>query len=198
MTNMKGLSLQDRHAGSLLFAVALFSSGLAPAQSVVTEKSEVHFVSKQMNVPVDGAFKKFTAAVNFDPSKLDAAKAQFNVDLNSVDLGLPEVNDEVKKPDWFNTAKFPSATFASSSLKSLGGNKYEVAGKLTIKGVIKDVTVPFTLTPQAGGNALVEGAFPIKRLDYKVGEGSWSDTDTVADEVLIKVRLQLSGMPAAK
>jgi polyisoprenoid-binding protein YceI len=195
---MKRLFLQHQLGTALLFAVALLSSGLAPAQTVVTEKSEVRFVSKQMNVPVDGGFKKFTAAVSFDPSKLDAAKAQFNVDLNSIDLGLPEVNDEVKKPDWFNTAKFPNATFVSSGLKSLGGNKYEVAGKLTIKGVTKDITAPFTLTPQAGGNTLVEGAFPIKRLDYKIGEGSWSDTDTVANEVQIKLRLLLSGVPAAK
>jgi polyisoprenoid-binding protein YceI len=198
MTTMKRLFLQHQLGRPLLFTVALLSAGLAPAQTVVTEKSEVHFVSKQMNVPVDGAFKKFTATVNFDPSKLDAAKAQFNVDLNSIDLGLPEVNDEVKKPDWFNTAKFPNATFVSSSLKSLGGNKYEVAGKLTIKGVSKDVTAPFTVTPQAGGHTLVEGTFPIKRLDYKIGEGSWSDTDTVANEVQVKVRLLMSGMPAAK
>jgi polyisoprenoid-binding protein YceI len=195
---MKRLSPQYRLGSPLLFAVALLSAGLATAQTVVPEKSEIRFVSKQMNVPVDGAFKKFTATVNFDPSKLDVAKAQFTVDLNSIDLGLPEVNDEVKKPDWFNTAKFPNANFVSGSVKSLGGNKYEVAGKLTIKGVTKDVTAPFTLTPQAGGNALVEGTFPIKRLDYKIGEGSWSDTDTVANEVQIKVRLLLSGMPTAK
>jgi polyisoprenoid-binding protein YceI len=195
---MKRLSLRHQFGSPLFFAVALLSAGPAPAQTVVTEKSEVRFVSKQMNVPVDGGFKKFTAVVNFDPGKPDAAKAQFSVDLNSIDLGLPEVNDEVKKPDWFNTAKFPTANFVSSSLKSLGGNKYEVAGKLTIKGVTKDITAPFTLTTQAGGNALVEGAFPIKRLEYKIGEGSWSDTDTVANEVQIKVRLLLSGMPAAK
>jgi polyisoprenoid-binding protein YceI len=195
---MKRLTQRHIFASTLLFALVSLFIDLAQAQTVVAEKSDIRFVSKQMNVPVEGTFKKFTATISFDPSKPETAKAQLTVDLSSTDLGLPEVNDEAKKPDWFNTAKFPNATFVASGLKSLGGNKYEVTGKLTIKGITKDITVPFTLTPQAGGNALAEGSFAIKRLDYKIGEGSWSDTDTVANEVQVKVRLLLTGMLAAK
>ena len=187
---------QHRFCATLFVAAALFAASVADAQTVVADKSEIRFVSKQMNVPVEGVFKKFKAEVSFDPSRPEAGKAQLNVDLNSIDLGLPDVDAEVKKPDWFNTAKFPGATFVSSGLKSLGGNKYEMTGKLTIKGTTRDINAPFTVTSQAGGNALAEGAFAIKRLDYRIGEGSWSDTDTVANEVQIKVRLLLAGVPA--
>ena len=190
-----------RQKFSLLALAAVCATGLAfaqlAAQPVAEDKADIRFVSKQMNVPVEGKFRKFKAEVAFDPAKLDQSKAKFDIDMASVELGLQEAEDELKQPGWFNTAKFPTATFASTSVKSPGGNKYEVAGKLTIKGTTRDVIAPFTLTPKAGGVNEAAGSLTIKRLDYKIGEGSWSDTDTVADEVAIKFKVSLT-TPTAK
>jgi polyisoprenoid-binding protein YceI len=173
---------------------ALLIAHSAPAAQLVPEKSEIRFVAKQMNVPVDGVFKKFKADINFNGGAPETGKAQLTADVASFDMGLPDVEAEVKRPAWFDSAKFPAATFVSNGVKALGGNKYEVAGKLTIKGISRDITVPFTLTPQSGGNGLAEGAFTIKRLDYRIGEGTWSDTDTVANEVQVRFKLQLTGL----
>jgi len=178
----------------IAIALLTFTTGLAIAQvamqPIPQDKVNIRFVSKQMNVPVEGKFRKVNASVAFDPAKIDASKAQFDIDLNSIDLGLPEAETEVKRPAWFDTAKYPKATFVSTGVKSLGGAKYEIAGKLTIKGITKDVTAPVTITQKAGVND-VAGALTIKRLDYKIGEGTWSDTDTVANEVEIKFTLSL-------
>ena len=171
-------------------------SQIAP-QPVAQDKMDVRFVSKQMNVPVEGKFSKFKASVAFDPTRLDQSKAQFEVDLASINMGLDEAETEVKGPAWFDTARFPVATFASSSVKALGGNKYEAAGKLTIKGITRDVVAPFTLTPKPGGTNDVAGALVIKRLDYKIGDGTWSDTDTVANEVEIRFKLSLPALAAS-
>src|SRR5262245_2000036 len=101
------------------------SSGLAFAhaalQPVPQDKIDVRFVSKQMNVPVEGKFRTVKANVAFDATKPETSKAQFEIDLASIDLGLPEVETEVKRPAWFDTAKYPKATFVSDSVKSLGG-----------------------------------------------------------------------------
>jgi polyisoprenoid-binding protein YceI len=70
----------------------------------------------------------------------------------------------------------------------VGANRYEAAGRLTIKGRTREVIVPLTVRP-ANGAHVFEGAFTIKRLDYGIGEGIWSDTDTVADEVQIRFKL---------
>jgi polyisoprenoid-binding protein YceI len=75
-------------------------------------------------------------------------------------------------------------------VKSLGGNRYEATGALTIKGATQNVVAPFTLS-EANGVRVVEGQFPLKRLQFRIGEGAWSDTDTVADEVLVKFRFAL-------
>ena len=75
----------------------------------------------------------------------------------------------------------------------LGGGKYQVTGKLTIKGNVKDVDVPVALT-QANGVTTATGQFVLKRLAYKIGEGEWADTSMVADDVQVKFKLAISGM----
>jgi polyisoprenoid-binding protein YceI len=76
-------------------------------------------------------------------------------------------------------------------VKDLGGDRYEIAGTLTLKGITKDVVVPVTLKKDAAGNSVAEGQFTIKRRDFKVGEGLRRDTDSVANEVFVRVRMVL-------
>ena len=157
------------------------------AQKIDAAKSSIRFVSKQMGVPVEGRFRKFDATVAFDPKKPEATKADFEVDLASIDLGSEEGETEVKRPLWFDTAKFPKARFALTSLKAAGPGRYEAAGSLTIKNITLPVVAPVSVTESAGVR-VVEGQFPMKRLQFRIGEAHWSDTETVADEVLVRFR----------
>ena len=177
----------------LLPLAALAALPVAAQQMLIPAQSTLGFTFKQMGVSVDGKFSKFTAQVSFDPAKLATSKVAFTVDIASATLGLPEIDAELPKAPWFNTAKFPQATFASSAIKSLGGAKFEVAGKLSIKGVSQDVVVPVTMT-QAGAVTTATGVLPIKRLAYKMGEGDWADTSMVADDVQVKFKLALNGV----
>ena len=175
---------------TLAIALLLATLPAAAQQKILADKSSIRFVSKQMNVPVEGAFRRFDATVTFDPKKPEATKAEFEVDLASIDLGSEEGDTEVKKKAWLAVDAFPKARFAATSVKSLGGNKYEATGPLTIKGTSQSIVAPFTLT-ESNGVRVVEGQFPLKRLQYKIGEGAWSETDTVADEVLVRFRFTL-------
>lgn len=168
-------------------AIATFALP-ALADNVDHAKSQISFVSKQMNVPVDGHFGKFSAQVDYDPKKPAASKAQIEVELGSVETGSSEANVEVGKKSWFNIAAFPSARFVSSSVKALGADKLEVKGNLSIKGISREVSFPVTVKT-AGGSNTFEGAFPLMRLQYKIGDGVWSDTETVADEVQVRFRI---------
>lgn len=178
---------------SLLLGLSLFVvlSGSALAQRITAidpTKSEIRYVSKQMNVPAEGRFRKFSAQIDFDPAKPAASKAQVDVELGSIDTGSAEADEEVKSKGWFNISVFPKATFSSSSVKAIGPNRYEVAGKLTIKGISQELKVPITLK-QEGPNSVFEGTFTLMRLQFKIGEGPWSDEDTVANAVQVRVRL---------
>jgi polyisoprenoid-binding protein YceI len=181
-----------------LAAAALLVAQPAIAQVAAQQKlnpaqSEVGFQFKQMGVPVDGKFTKFDAQVSFDTAKLATSKVNFTVDIASATLGDKATDAELPKATWFNTAKFPQASFASSSIKALGAGKFEVAGKLSIKGVAQDVVIPVTMT-QAAAVTTAVGTFPMKRLTYKIGEGEWADTSMVADPVQVKFKLALTGI----
>ena len=169
----------------------LLAAGQAGAQGVLIDKSEIRFISKQMGANVEGRFRRWKANIVFVPKDLGRSKADFDIELGSIDLASDESETEIKRPLWFDTAKFPVAHFASSAIRDLGGDKYEIVGQLTIKGITHDAVVPITLKKDATGNSVAEGNFTLKRLDYKIGEGQWADPETVANDVIVRVRMVL-------
>ena len=176
----------------LASSLLLIGSQAFAAQTIVPQKSQLNFAFSQMNTPVDGSFKNFTAKVNFDPAKPATAKAEIIVDLASIDVGGPDGNNEAKKKAWFDIANTPKATFVATSVKALGAGKFETKGKLTMKGLTRDVVGTMTAKP-VGNDLLLEGSVPLLRLQYKIGDGAWADTGTVADEVTVKYKLLLTG-----
>lgn len=185
----------------LRIALLFFSSivalpHLARAQAIDYARSQITIVSRQMNVPVEGPFKKFTGQIAFDANKPEASKARIEIDLNSFEIGDPEINESVKERNWFDTKNYPTAIFTSSSIRALGDGRYEVRGPLTLKGRTHEVVAPVTLR-MSGADRVFEGAFPIRRLQYNIGDAHWRDTSVVADEVQIRFRLyQTASKPA--
>lgn len=176
-----------------LVAALLVLSPAAEAQApqkVIADRSYIRFVTKQMNVPVEGRFRKFDATVAFDPAKPEATKARFEVDLGSIDLGNAEGETEAKGKAWLDAKGFPQAKFVATTVKAVGPGRFEAAGPLTIKGITQNIVAPFALA-QSGGMRTVEGQFTLKRLQFRIGEGVWSDTDTVADEALVRFRFAI-------
>lgn len=188
------LALRSLTAWFLIATVA-FAAPVAGAQNVLVDKSEISFVAKQLGVNVEGRFRKWKANVVFLPADLAKSKAEFDIDLASVDLASEDSEKEIRDRLWFDTAKFPVAHFASTSIRDLGGDKYEVAGALTMKGIKRDLIVPVALKKDAAGNRIGEGSFDLMRLDYSIGTGMWADTATVRNEVTVRVRIVL---PPAK
>ena len=167
------------------------TAGAVEFNQVVNDKSSINFGYKQVGVPLEGKFKKFVAQINFDPAKPEAATAKVDIDVASIDTGSDEGNDEVGDKEWFNAKAFPTAKFVSTAVKALGTNHYEVQGKLTIKGKTLPVSAPFTYRTDAA-TATFDGAFAIKRLDYNIGEGEWTDLSTIANDIQIKFHITAS------
>ncbi len=190
-----GMALSLPHGAHAQAAASASASAirLDPAQS------QVVFVSKQMGVPVEGRFRTFTAQVSFDPKKPSTGHISLTIDTASATLGTPEADGEMPKKTWFNAAAFPQATFQSGVIKATGTGRYDIGGKLSIKGSSQDVVVPVALSQSGSGSSLITtatGTFTIKRLDFKIGDGEWADTSMVANDVQIKFKLHLSGMTA--
>ena len=170
----------------LAFAsAALLLASSAYAAPLDAAHSQIGFSLTQMNAPMSGQFKRFSGEATFDPGQPSKGKADIVIDTASISLPTPEAVALASNGDWFNVARFPKARFLATAFKALGGNRYQVSGKLTIKGITRDVSAPFS-AQRKGAFTLFEGTLPVSRLAFTIGQGEWSDTDTVADKVDIR------------
>ena len=169
---------------SAVVATLLFTVNVC-ATPVDAAKSSVTATFTQMGVPVEAKFTRFKADVKYDQAAPQQTQANMQVDVSSFDLGDPEYNKEVQKPEWFNAPKFAQATFVTQAVRALATDRLEATGTLTIKGAAQKVIVPIAVK-QTGNQRTFSGELPIKRLAFKIGEGDWSATDMVADIVKIK------------
>lgn len=198
--------MTPRSTASLTLAVASLSFALllaaapapvhaqpAPAQ-LVAAGSEIAFTTRQMGVPVEGRFGRFSAQIALDPRKPEAGRVAFSIDTGSARFGSAELDAEVPKATWLAVARFPQATFQSTAIKATGPGRFEVTGQLSIKGSTRDVVVPVQVSA-AGAQHVASGSFTIRRLDFKVGEAEWADTSLLANDVQVRFKLQLAGLP---
>jgi polyisoprenoid-binding protein YceI len=134
--------------------------------------------------------------VTFDFAPENPANAHLDVvvEMTSLDSGDQERDDTLKSPDLFATAKYPQAHYlAAQVVRTATG--YEAVGKLTLRGVTRDLRVPFTFRTATENGAAVgymSGKTSIKRLDYGVGQGDWKATDQVGNDVGVSFALRLT------
>jgi polyisoprenoid-binding protein YceI len=166
----------------LLFAALSFPAW-AQDWKVDYWKSEIRFVIKQMNVPVEGGFKRFSVMAAFDAARPEQGQFRVEVDVAGIDTGSEEGNSEAGRPPWFDTARYPKAIFVSKSIRRDGPGQYTMNGELTIKGRTRPVNAALLLTPQRNGGWLASGRFALKRSDFDIGGGEWSDPSVVANDI---------------
>lgn len=183
---------------SALAGLALIPFSMAPALAadftvLDASKSTIGFAFKQMNVPSSGAFRKVSGMIDFDPDKPTQTKAEIDVALASVDAVSDEASEALADSLWFDTKAFPIARFVATSFSPLADNKqgdrqYKVVGDMTIKGQTHPIESVASFH-EKGDTGVFEGAFTLKRADFKIGTGMWADFGTVANEVQVKFRL---------
>ena len=169
----------------------LLSAGQGGTEELLIDRSEIRFGGRHAGRNVDGRFRRWKANVVFLPKHLSRSKAELDVDLSSMDLANDEIEAELKRPEWLDTGAFPMAHFESTSIRSLGQDRYEVHGKLTIKGLTRDVSGPVVLKKDAAGNNVAEGSFPLRRADFDIGDDGDGAPPLLASEVTIRLRLVL-------
>jgi len=175
---------------SAMAALLVLACGGVQAQSVDPAKSQINFGFRQESVPGEGTFRRFTAQVSFAPARPEATRATIEVDVTSVDIGEAAWNSDMQGASWFDARKFPKATFVAAGAKAVSGGRFEAPAKFTLKGVTRDVVATFTAKTDPGGT-LLEGTVPLKRTDFRIGEGAWADTSVVADDVAVRFRVYL-------
>jgi len=177
----------------LVLALLLVGAGAQGAEyrHVDVTHSQIRFTSKQMGVPVDGVFHTFDADMAFDPQAPATARGQLRIALASIDTGNREASEEVIGAQWFDVKRYPMAQFEMRQLQPLGAGRFQISGVLSLKGVSRPLAVDATLKTSGAGQAVMDGSFVLKRLDFGVGGGVWDDVGVVANEVTVQFHLVL-------
>jgi polyisoprenoid-binding protein YceI len=165
--------------------------------NVIKEKSSIKFVGAKVTRDHKGEFKTFDGWIEYVAGK--PTKISFDIDLTSIETDTPDLTKHLKTPDFFDVAKYPKATFVSTSLTEAaagapGGATHELKGKLNLHGVEKDVTIPIKAEQNADG-VHATSEFTINRHDWGISYKGMAD-DLIKDEVLMKLDLMFPPPPA--
>ena len=163
-------------------AVAAEDAPVVIPKWTVLPGGRLGFTASWNGDPVRGSFTRWRAAIAFDPAALDRSTIRVTVDLASADSGDAQRDESLKGSDFFDAAVHPSAVFTARTIRSLGGDRYEAAGDLSLKGIRRPVTLRFTLKI-TGNRARVTGTTQLDRTRFTVGTGEWAATDAIAAAV---------------
>jgi polyisoprenoid-binding protein YceI len=167
--------------------------------------SAIGFRIKHMGlVEVPGYFRDFKGTITYDAKDVTKSTVEFTAQMKSIDTGVVPRDNHLRTADFFEVEKYPEMTFKSTKIAKKG-QAWEMTGDLTMKGVTKTVTFPFTLVgfakDQRGGTKMgVTAETVINRRDFGVTYGSNlpSGVPVLADNVTVVLQLESNFQPAAK
>jgi polyisoprenoid-binding protein YceI len=168
----------------------LLTNAAAAADWTLQSGSTLGFSASYQGETFQGRFGKFTPQIRFDPAKLTDSRFDVRIALASASTSNDERDEMLKGEDFFNSAKLPEARYSASVFRALGGNRYTADGTLNLRGVSRPVTLSFTWTP--GAKPVLNGEATLKRLDFGVGSGDWTDTGLIPNEVKVSTHLVLA------
>lgn len=160
----------------------------APAWTVDKAASKVAFASSFDGGAFSGSFRRWDAAIRFDPANLAGSSVTATFDMTSAVTGDASRDGALPQDDWFAAGRFPKATFTAKTFKALGGDRYQAIGDLTLRGVTKPLTLPFTLVI-TGGVAKMNANVGLNRLAFGVGQNEWKTTEVVPGTVTVNISL---------
>ncbi len=156
-------------------ALGFWIVGSSPAQalewSVNPQKSQICFEASGSGYTANGAFNRYKAEIEFDPDIPEQTVVNVLLDMHSVSTGTTDVDQTLQSADFFDPAKYPTAQFVARSAKLDGDGKYVLNGRLTLKGITKPISLPFSIDIKSG-NATVKAETVINRLEFGVGPES--------------------------
>jgi polyisoprenoid-binding protein YceI len=173
------------------------SPATAPAGAGTTRYAQaantgsLTFSFSQAGATNTGSFKSFSTELNYDAKNLAASSLRVTVQIGSLATQDQERDDTLKSADLFDAQKFPTAQYTANSLAKTASGGIEAVGKLTLRGVTRDLRLPLTIRPGANGVEL-SGEVTLKRLDFGVGQGDWKSTETVGDAVKLQYKVPLA------
>lgn len=168
----------------LLLATA--ARAAVPQWTVQKAASSVRFSSSMNGDAFSGSFRRWDAAIRFDPKDLAGSSVKASFETASAATGDADRDQALPTEAFLAAAKFPVASYEAHSFRDLGGGRYEALGQLTLRGVSKPLTLPFTLAI-TGAEARMKAGVSINRLAFGVGQNEWKAVTTLPAPVRVDI-----------
>jgi len=192
MKKITSLSLAIVFLGLTSFTTNPEKVSEAPEWNIDPNHSSISFTVSHFFTPVYGSFDSFEAKVMFDPEDLASSKAEFTVDITSINTKNAKRDGHLQSKDFFDAGKWSTMKFVSEKFEDKGDGMFHVTGKISIRDVTKDLTIPLKLLgvmdhPMRKGTKIASfrSEFTLNRNDFGVGSGDWMATTVVGDEVTV-------------
>lgn len=168
---------------SISFISVLLIVNLIQAQtSLKVVSANISFKIKNAGLIVSGTLSDLESEINFSPELYKSSSIKASVGVNTINTGIDARDNHLKKEEYFDAIKFPRISLISSFFGK-DGNKYIGYFKLTIKGITKDITIPFIFE-----NNMMKAEFFVDRKDFNIGGNSL----LMANKVMISMQLNVS------
>jgi polyisoprenoid-binding protein YceI len=154
--------------------------------SYKVKSSAITFKIKNAGITVDGSFSGLEADIKFNPLKPEESSIKASVASTTVNTGNNMRDGHLRKPEYFDVAKYPRITLQSVKIEKTGPITFNGTFKLTMKNVTKDVMIPFMFMKTADKTTL-KGSFNLNRLDYGVGESSMTLSDNASITLVVEL-----------
>lgn len=171
-----------------------FMTGSGPAHAldwtVSPDKSFVQFSGSESGNAFTGRIGEFQSVVSFDPNDPEHSTALLTFSMGSAKTGTATYDGALSGSEWLNVAKFPEATFTCASFTKDKDGEYTAHGTFKLLGIEKKLDLPFRFAQGADKIATVDASFPLKRLEYGIGEAADAKAEWVSDAITVTVHLE--------
>lgn len=186
---MMGLAL--RLGAKVIVGIGL--AGAAGMSASAADRWEMQtgrlgFTATQLGAEFQGEFARYRTDIVFAQDNLDNSRVTVEIDMNSVTTNSADRDQAIVTADWFAVGQFPTAVFTTRRFSRLGEGRYRAQADLTIRDVTETVVMDFSLEVD-GDLAKVTGAVDLSRTAFGVGQGQFSDTTQIGDEVIVEISL---------
>ena len=189
-------------AAALLSALVAAPASAAPVEYTIdSNHTQVRFGWNHFGFSnLEGIFEKVSGTFVYDAENVAGSSVNASIDLSAIDTGVAKLDEHLATPDFFDVAKFGTATYKSTRVSAAGEGKLTVEGDLTVHGVTKPVTLDVTVNkigphgmtqkPSAGFDATAT----LKRSDFGIDKY----VPNVSDEIRIEISVEATDSTVAK
>jgi polyisoprenoid-binding protein YceI len=177
---------------------------LPAVRTLVIDKShsEALFAVRHLITKVRGHFREFEGEVRFDEAQPGQSSVRFTLQASSIDTNEPTRDAHLRSADFFDVEKYPTITFASRQVTAAAGDRFNVAGVVTIHGVSKEIVLPvqfqgFAKDPWGNQRAGFEAEVTLNRKEFGLNWNAALETGgfLVGDEVQVTLSIQAVAQP---